>query len=205
MDALIKQQIIYTSGKDDNVKEEILTKSQKLFQQFGLKKTTMDEIAAACNKGKSTLYHYFNSKEEIFDEVLNMELRSLRSVIKSRVDQQKSVKDKIMVYLLSFHKEILNKVNLYRIEKHEVIAESVANKYFSYLLEFERNYIIRILEDGYDAGEFTVYKKEDIPWFSEILIAAFLGIVRYSIETDEGLDQKKLEISVTTLIPKLFP
>ena len=43
--------------KGDRVREEILVQAQILFQQYGLKKTTMDEIAAACGKAKSTLYH----------------------------------------------------------------------------------------------------------------------------------------------------
>ncbi len=41
-------------SKDEIVKGEIVTKAQKLFQQFGLKKTTMDEIAEASGKAKST-------------------------------------------------------------------------------------------------------------------------------------------------------
>jgi len=40
--------------KDEIVKNEILFQAQKLFQQYGLKKTTMDDIALACGKAKST-------------------------------------------------------------------------------------------------------------------------------------------------------
>jgi len=60
--------------KDDHIREEILEEAQKLFRQFGLKKTTMEDIAKAMGKGKSTLYYYFCSKEDIFDAVILKEM-----------------------------------------------------------------------------------------------------------------------------------
>ena len=40
-----------TSPKDELIREEILKVAQKLFQQYGLKKTTMEDIAKALGKG----------------------------------------------------------------------------------------------------------------------------------------------------------
>ncbi|MCK4357400.1 MAG: helix-turn-helix transcriptional regulator, partial [Candidatus Cloacimonetes bacterium] len=44
-------------------KEQILKVAGNIFAKFGLKKTTMDEIAKLARMGKSTLYYYFKSKE----------------------------------------------------------------------------------------------------------------------------------------------
>ena len=60
--------------KDDTIREEIMEHAQILFRQFGLKKTTMEDIAKSMGKGKSTLYYYFCSKEEIFDAVILKEM-----------------------------------------------------------------------------------------------------------------------------------
>ncbi len=189
--------------KDEIVKSEILEQAQKLFQQFGLKKTTMDEIAAACGKAKSTLYYYFKSKEEVFDEVIDLELKSLRILIKEKMDTVSSIRDKVMTYFLEFHKEVLNKLNLYRIVKHELANKAFDQIQFYRIMNFEKAYMVRILEDGYDTGEFVNVDKDNIPWFAELLLAAFFGIVRYSIETDQGFDQKKLELAIQVLIPKI--
>ena len=192
------------ASKDEIVKDEIVKQAQILFQQFGLKKTTMDEIAEACGKAKSTLYHYFKSKEDVFDAVVQMEMTSLRILVKSYVDDKKSLKDKLMTYFIKFHEEILNKVNIYRIVKHELRNENHAKEYFLRMLEFEKSYVTRMLEDGIDAKEFNGVEPKDVSWFAETILAAFFGIVRFSIESDQGFDQEKLEKIAGILIPKIF-
>jgi hypothetical protein len=71
-------------------------------------------------------------------------------------------------------------------------------------MEFEQAYITRLLEDAYDAGQFREIEKEEIPWFAETMLAAFFGIVRYTIEKEKELDVDKLEKIVKILIPKVF-
>jgi len=190
--------------KDEIVKSQIVNKGQELFQQYGLKKTTMDEIAAACGKGKSTLYYYFKNKEEIFDAVIKKELINLRTIVKKQVDEEKSLKNKVSVYISAFHKEVISKANLYRIVSLEFISEATKEAHFKEIMQFEKAYLLRMFEDSYDACEFILIEKKDLPWFSEIMIAAFLGIVRYSIEIDHGFDQEKLDKAIDLLLPNLF-
>lgn len=191
-------------AKDEIVKSEILNKAQGLFKIYGLKKTTMDEIAAACGKAKSTLYHYFKSKEDVFEAVISIELISLRKVVKQEVDREKSIADKILTYFISFHEEVINKMNIYRVVKQEIKVEALGQLYFKRIMKFEEEYIDRLLHDGFDAGEFIDIQKEEISAFSKILIAAFLGIVRYTLESDEGLDKEKLKRAATLIIPRVF-
>ncbi|MDA3890919.1 MAG: TetR/AcrR family transcriptional regulator [Salinivirgaceae bacterium] len=191
-------------SKDDKVKNEILIKAQGLFQIYGLKKTTMDEIAAACGKAKSTLYHYFKSKDEVFDAVINLEITSLRKAVKVNVDQKTNLTDKILAYFVTFHEEAFQRINLYRVVKQEIKIEAIGQLHFNKLFEFEKEYISRILEDGFDSGEYTEFAKDDIGWLSKTLIAAFLGIVRYMVESDEGIDTVKLKKAANMIIPKIF-
>ena len=52
----------------------ILSAAQQLFQEKGLGRSTMEDVAKAAGMGKSSLYYYFKSKEEIFDAVLEAEV-----------------------------------------------------------------------------------------------------------------------------------
>jgi len=45
--------------EDIDIKKRIIKVAQDIFKRYGFKKSTMDEIALASGKGKSTLYHYF--------------------------------------------------------------------------------------------------------------------------------------------------
>jgi AcrR family transcriptional regulator len=191
-------------SKDEIIKAEILAQAQKLFQQFGLKKTTMDEIALACGKAKSTLYHYFNSKEEVFDAVIQMEMINLRQYVKDKVEEHKKMVDKLQTYIVEFNVEILNRRNLYHIVKQDNMIESIAKKHFFHMLDYEKSYIVRIMEDGYDSGEYRDFEREDIPWIAELFLAAFYGMVQYSVERDGAFDEEKLTKAALLFVPKLF-
>lgn len=190
--------------KDELVRNEILTQAQKLFQQFGLKKTTMDEIATACGKAKSTLYHYFKSKDEVFEAVIQMEMINLRKYVKSKVEENKTMIDKIKAYVIEFHKEVANKVNLYRLMKQDVFSLGISKKYFLHMMEFEQSYIIRILEDGFDSGEYKTTQREDIPWIAEMFLASFYGVVQYGIEKDGFYDEEKIVRIADLITPRIF-
>ncbi|GET28058.1 TetR/AcrR family transcriptional regulator [Prolixibacter sp. SD074] len=191
-------------SKDEIVKAEILEQAQKLFQQFGLKKTTMDEIAIACGKAKSTLYHYFKGKEEVFDAVLHMEVINLRQHVKDKVEEYKKMLDKLQAYVIEFNLGIIQKTNLYYIVKQDSMFEARAKKHFFQMLDFEKLYIMRILEDGYDSGEYRGVEREDIPCIAELFLAAFYGVVQYSVERDGTFDEEKLTKAALLFVPKLF-
>ena len=51
-------------------KEQILLTSLKLFMQKSFKEVTMKEIVEKTGLSKGAFYHYFNSKEQVFAEVI---------------------------------------------------------------------------------------------------------------------------------------
>lgn len=194
------------TGKEELVKEEILSEAQKLFQKYGLKKTTMDDIALASGKAKSTLYHYFKNKEEVIEEVFWMEIINLRKDVKRKVEKQEHMADKIKVYVLEFYREIFKRANLFRIMK-QVRAESGKrsdSEYFIKIMAYEQSFITRILEDGFDAGEYKNVKRDDIPWIAEVLLSAFYGTVLYTFEKEGFLDEDHVSRSIDYFIPLLF-
>jgi len=89
-----------SSVKRDAVRENILKIAQEIFSKFGYKKTTLDDIANAVRKGKSSLYYYFNSKEDLFQEVIQKEADILREelskVLQKDIDPAEKLKDYVM-------------------------------------------------------------------------------------------------------------
>ncbi len=84
-------------------KEEYRTKiiltASRIFSHYGFKKTTMDEISRALKKGKSSIYYYFGSKEEIFEAVVLFEANLLRSQLISALKEVDSPSDKLRNYI----------------------------------------------------------------------------------------------------------
>ena len=52
-------------------KEEIKSVSIELFRKISFSKTSVSDIARACNIGKGTVYLYFKCKEDIFYEIMS--------------------------------------------------------------------------------------------------------------------------------------
>jgi AcrR family transcriptional regulator len=88
----------YMVNKDEFRKEIVITAGQ-IFSRFGFKKTTMDEIAKALKMGKSSIYYYFNSKEEIFEAVVLYEANLLRNELTKAIKSVESPIDKMKNYV----------------------------------------------------------------------------------------------------------
>ena len=89
-----------TNKKDAN-RESILKIAQEIFSKYGYKKTTLDDIANAVRKGKSSLYYYFTSKEDLFQEVIQKEVDILRKELEIVVNRNTDPVDKLRDYILT--------------------------------------------------------------------------------------------------------
>jgi AcrR family transcriptional regulator len=99
---------------DKRKKERILETATDIFSRFGIKKSTMDEIAQKVRMGKSTLYHYFKSKEEIFLEVVKRESDTLKENLKKEVEKAITPQNKFRAYAkarMKYLKELINYYN----------------------------------------------------------------------------------------------
>ena len=92
----------------DQFRQKIVLSASKIFSRYGFKKTTMEEIAASLNKGKSSIYYYFGSKEEIFEAVIDHEAQVLKNVlskvVKSTDDPEDILRKYVKVRMDSFEK-----------------------------------------------------------------------------------------------------
>ena len=55
---------------NEQVKQQIIVASITAFKRYGFNKIAMEDIAKACGKSRSTLYHYFKNKIEVLDAVV---------------------------------------------------------------------------------------------------------------------------------------
>jgi AcrR family transcriptional regulator len=88
----------YMINKEEFRKKVIITAGQ-IFSHYGFRKTTMDEIAAALKMGKSSIYYYFDSKEEIFEAVVLNEANILRNELTTAIKSVDSPIDKMRKYV----------------------------------------------------------------------------------------------------------
>jgi len=71
----------FTEHEKENIRAQMREKGAKLFEKHGLKKTSVDELAAAAGISKGAFYLFFKSKEELFLEILEELERNFRAGI----------------------------------------------------------------------------------------------------------------------------
>ena len=158
----------------DRTKESILSVADKLFSRFGFHKTSMDEIAKIARKAKGSLYYHFASKEELFKEVVSIEMINLKnqlSVIVNNPDLTSS--EKVKKYLVK-RMEILNSAANY----HETLkADFFEHFHFiddlrSELDAWEKENLKKIILQGAEKGEFTIIGDIDV------LLDVFIMVIK---------------------------
>ncbi len=166
-------------AKDDIIKEEILEEAQKLFRQFGLKKTTMEDIARAMGKGKSTLYYYYCSKEEIFDAVVLKEMQEVFNNVSEAVAKAVSAEDKLRAFTLTKIKAVQKKANLYKIVSGELQENITCTKRLHAAYDIQETRLLKeILVFGVNNSEFTSIIKEDLDVLPAVLVSSLRGLER---------------------------
>ena len=144
-----------TNKKDVN-RENILKIAQDIFSKYGYKKTTLDDIANAVRKGKSSLYYYFNSKEDLFQAVIQKEVNILRRELEIVVNRNTNPIEKLRDYILTKLTTYRGLANFYHAIESDVTAvEFIDNIKLRHQQE-EIRMIKRILIEGVRKGEFDV-------------------------------------------------
>jgi AcrR family transcriptional regulator len=83
---------------------EILEQAVKIFAAKGFHKTTMAEIARASGFAVGSIYLLFESKEQLYTEMLSEKLNMMYSGIRKRVAKEADIVKKIEMMILSqFH------------------------------------------------------------------------------------------------------
>jgi len=84
-----------TKEEQERRRKEIFEASVHLFLDKGFNETTMNEIAQAADVGKSTLYDYFKSKDEILVTYFENEIQTINERAQEIVAQDLGVSEKL--------------------------------------------------------------------------------------------------------------
>ena len=85
----------------DSIQEQIIQAAQQLFQQYGLQKVTMDDVAREIGKRRSSLYYYYRNKEEILDAAIDVEMQEILAEIVQAVEQADGFEQKLTAYCMT--------------------------------------------------------------------------------------------------------
>jgi len=168
------------------VVQDILKAAKKRLINYGLDKTTMNEIADDIGMSKASLYYYFTNKEDLFRAVIQHEHDHF---IQQQVVHLPQVEDCCQLLFdyaddrLSFFQDFLNlnKLSLGSINK----SKPAISRLFATFRDHEILHIERILRKGVANHSFTSI---DIPAYAELFISVLQGLRRNIILKKDLID-----------------
>ena len=182
------------SAKEEIIQNEVITTAQRLFQKYGYSKTTMEDIAKAMGRGKSTLYYYYKSKDEIFEAVILKEADEVVHEILEATKQKTTAEDKLKAYLITSLESIKVKMNLYEAIRKELLdSEDISfnQKHLTTPIMQYNTREIQVVKDilllGLKNKEFTTSISENVDLIAYTVITALR-----SIAMDLALNEKDL-------------
>ena len=145
----------------EEVRAQIVGVARKIFTRYGFKKTTMDEIATASRKGKSSIYYYFQSKEDIFRAVVEKETEELKEQLELTIRTDASPLEKLKAYILFRLHHVRTLENFYAALNDEYLT------HLNFILEIRKQFdeqelqvVKDIIEEGMSDGSFQITSSE---------------------------------------------
>jgi AcrR family transcriptional regulator len=159
---------------NDSVKEEIITASQAVFQRYGYTRVSMQDISKECKKGRSTLYHYFNNKEEVLNAVCYKIFSKCLRESEEAITKRKSFSANIEAFNAAKLKHLREMVHQYKLAIDDLRQDpsSFLIKLRAFA-EDEINVVKKIITWGVENKDIVALQDEDIQFLAETLNAAF--------------------------------
>jgi len=142
------------AGIREERREQIIKAAMTVFGKTGYHRSKMGEIAQEAEIGKSTVYEYFDSKKDLFEEMIRFIAKDYYEDVKEALDRGNSSREK----LLSFAKDHGS-----FIKSHMELAENTMSDSASVSLEIKKEMlgwkmkifqlVEDVLQEGIKSGE----------------------------------------------------
>lgn len=170
--------------KEDVIQEQILQAAKRLFQVHGLHKVTMDDVAKAIGKGRSSLYYYYKSKDEIFDAVMRIEIKEMLTAIANAVDEVATVEQKINAFCATKLNVLRGKRAFYNTLDAGMDADAISHFnqtkviHHNFIMEQEGALLRQVLTTGIEKGELRAMAEKDQDVLIFVLLSSLHGLKR---------------------------
>jgi AcrR family transcriptional regulator len=191
------------SIKEDVIQHQILETAKKLFHVHGLQKVTMDDVAKAIGKGRSSLYYYYKSKDEIFDAVINIEIREMLDAMTTAVAKAVTVEQKLHAFCASKLNVLRERHSFYHALDMGMDADAISNFmkmkiiHHNFIMKLEGDLLGKILNDGIKGGALKPLRKKEKETAIFVLLSSIRGVKR-EMQIENNFDRIEASVSMLT-------
>jgi len=172
-------------------KEEIIRVAANLFSQKSYHDVTMDQIAEKVGVAKGTIYLYFESKENLYLEILEETYEEIESILEKEIAKKDPAPQKLRKMLMLIFKFYLENLDVLRILSRDE-THLIREHY-----EFTEHWRVKgvrfyqkILEKGINEGSFRPVNTE----LTALIIFGLVRSVMFFYHTDKSAGEIAEEV-----------
>ncbi len=171
-----------------DTKEKIITKSLKLFEQYGYENVSIAKIMKECKISKGGLYHHFKNKEDILDKSIEYLIDVDYKAKKDLIFKDKNCIDRIVNVILIELDSNLHTKNLDYVRKENELY-STENYIFAYRAKkLSLKASIKIFEDIILEG----ISKNEVSTKEPLMAATYVFTISYEYLKNIHIHDKHL-------------
>lgn len=185
----------------DERKKEILDTAEKLFSQKGYSQCSVNEILTEIGIAKGTFYHYFKSKEDVLDSIIERGTVMIISRAEAAAKNSHSTpEEKLMEIFLSMRIEKEMAPGLLE-EMHRPENALMHQKSLCAIVSNLTPILVTVIEQGIKVGAFQAeYPKE----YMQIFLSSAFTLFDNGIFHTEPEDQKIMFQALITVLCKML-
>ena len=196
-------------GKEkDNRRKNILKSARSLFFTKGFTKVTVDEIAKSSELGKGSIYLYFNSKEEIYAQILLNDIDTFNEKVDVLFGEKSTaahlLKELSYLYIDYFlnDSELFRILMTYMLQPAKMNLPDKLNAQIFNAIARSINVIGRLLQMGVETKEFS--PELNIKKYQNAFWGLLNGIISLYIFSGSPANRREKIYSTTNLALEIF-
>ncbi|WP_099156921.1 TetR/AcrR family transcriptional regulator [Virgibacillus ndiopensis] len=194
----------FTEQEKEKIKEKLMVEAKYLFSQFGLKKTSIQELTKSVGIAPGSFYTFFNSKEELYFEIIEQEEESIKREfmnfdITSAQDPKQAIKNLLLHALTMIEENVLINQLLFD-NNYDILLRKLPKEKLEAHLENDSDTLAQITSKWKDLG---ILRKVD----EDVLAGLFRALFTMSLhknEIGENVYPQTLELLVDLIVDGLF-
>ena len=164
-------------------RQQIIDAATKVFAEKGYQDTKIDEVASRADVAKGSVYLYFKSKEELFEEMMKDGVRKYKEVKLNALNQNLSFYEKLKL-MLKRETEFLwenQEVARFLLTSDVVTQQALADC----LIEIRKTFMDRLQEEFEKAIDDGLVKPGDSLLYTRIFRGVEHQVIAYHIIIDK--------------------
>ena len=173
----IAQARLKRSFIEEHRRRQLIDTAIEVIAGQGLSQASLANIAAKAGVSKGIIAYYFNTKDELVEQIMSFLMHDLQDYIRGRLESTKNGSEKLHAYVSAFFefaKAHRDKYAAFIELWTSISSQAESNPFGSVSYEQCRSYIGKILRDGQKLGEFSAV---DVKTMSALIQGMIDGVI----------------------------